>query len=336
MRVLICAALFLSVGLAFGEGIHLPVTRKLTDFGDVDGKDNKVDDTAVIREALAVGPGVVQIGPGFYRWGDVTVPKGVTVVGCGKATVIRSNGAKAVFLQKGVSEWSIRELVLDGQAKGDWKTRKDLGQAGILSDGCSGYDVIGVTARNFNGAGIQLMRTGAWHSRGNLDRITATGNYVGVRFAVGGEYINATKFSCQQNVVGCIIHAGNVKIAASSFTSNLDGVVIKDKANGSHGALSNCLINHNERYALLAEGAKNGMAIDNCCFFYGTILVKDSVGVNITSGIISCTVKVVGEAANRIAGNYVIPMNFTFEFAPLTIVQDNFTEKGKWERNLSN
>src|SRR5262249_34014063 len=46
-----------------------------------EGKDSKQDDTSALRKALAEGPGVVRIGSGFYRWGDVEIPAGVTVVG---------------------------------------------------------------------------------------------------------------------------------------------------------------------------------------------------------------------------------------------------------------
>ena len=261
------------------RNVHMPATRDLGDYTNADGRppdgrDNDIDDTPAIRKALADGPGVVRVGPGAYRWGDVAVPTGVTLIGSGPATVVRSSGPKRIFVQDGVSDWGIRELVLDGEAKGDWKERKDAGQAGIFVRACLGYTIVGVTARNFAGAGVQLMHTAGlgtngWCSRANLDRITATGNYVGVRFDERGEYINATNLSCQNNVVGCIIHAGNVKVAASNFCSNLTGIFIEDKDNGSHGAISNCLVNHNHRLALHCRGVGYGMAIDNCCFLRG-------------------------------------------------------------------
>ena len=97
-----------------------PASRNLTDYlcadGKApDGKDNDRDDTAALVAALKAGPGIVLIGPGYYRFGSVTIPEKVTVTGSGAATIIRSNGEKRIFNQTGVGEWSLKNLVLDGE-----------------------------------------------------------------------------------------------------------------------------------------------------------------------------------------------------------------------------
>jgi hypothetical protein len=62
--------------------------------------------------------------------------------------------------------------------------------------------------------------------------------------------------------------------------------------------------------------------------------VDESVGVSISNGQISYIVNVTGDGANRIADNYVIPLpEWTFTFAPGTIVEGSFTEDGPWEKN---
>lgn len=328
--------------LAVGAG-NTPAFRNLSDYvnedGTIpDGKDSNVDDTTALRRAIAEGPGVVYVGPGFYRWGDVAIPAGVTVQGAGRATVVRLSGAKQVFAQKAVSDWAVRDMVLDGEAQGDWHQRTDEGQSGIFTEGCWGFEIVGVTVRNFNGAALQFTHTdlaSAGHADGgNLARIMATGNYVGVRFDIRAEYINATELSCFRNVTGCVIHAGNAKIADSNFSENVDGILIQDKDNGSHGSISTSLVNHSERYALWANAVRSGMAINGCCFFYGAIQIDGSIGVNIAGGQISCKTTVTGDGANRIADNFIILLpEWTFEFAPGTIVEGNFTDKGPWEKN---
>lgn len=316
------------------------VERRLSEFANADGKppsgkDTPADDSAAIRKALAAGPGIVYVGPGFYRWSEVTVPEGVTLVGAGPATVIRPAVGKRIFLQEKVARWSIRELILDGEAKGKWRDHRDEGRSGIWVEHCRDFTISGVTVRNFNGPGIHWAWIGGglgegWGGRGDLDLVNAHGNYIGVRFDIRSEYSHAQRLTCQNNVIGALIHGGNLKLATCNFTSNIDGIVIEDKENGSHGAISNCLSNHNERYPLWCRKVDNGMAIDNCCFFCGTIRIEDSKGVNITSGIIGCSIETTGKWANRIAGNYVIPTDMTYKFAPATILDGNFTESGPW------
>lgn len=327
---------------ALAAGETPPVERKLSDYPNDDGRppdgqDSKRDDTAALRKALGAGPGVVRIGPGFYRFGDVTIPSDVTLAGAGAATVIRPNGAGRIFVQQAAHDWSIRDLVCDGETQGKWQTRTDAGQTAIFSEQCSSFEIARVTLRNFNGPALHLMRTNfaqsSFSNGGTLDRVTATGNHTGISFDVRAEYIIATRLNCSHNVTGCVIHAGNTNISASNFGPNIDGLVIVDKENGSHGSISNCLMNHNSRFALRAQAVRNGMAINNCCFFYGAIELVDCVGVNITSGIIGCSVTTKGEPANRIAGNLVIPKGFKYEFAPATLVMDNFVKEGPWERN---
>lgn len=337
-------ALALTVALAASSawGQAPPTARNLADFTNddssrPDGKDDANDDTTALRKALAAGPGLVHLGAGAYRCGDVSIPAGVTLAGAGAGTIVRSNGAKVIFSQQGLTGWALRDLVLDGEAPGDWHARQDAGQSGLAIARCWGYDVVGVTVRNCNGPGIQISYTdlgGSGHAAGgNLSRITVLGCWAGLRLDVRAEYVNVSELSCLRNVTGCIIHGGNAKLAASNLSENVDGILIEDKDNGSHGALSNCLVNHNERYALLARNAMNGMAVDGCAFFYGTIQLENCAGINITSGLVSCNLALTAPAANRLAGNYIIPLQWKHELSGGIIAEGNFTDKGPWEKN---
>lgn len=302
-----------------------------------DGRDSARDDSSALKKALAAGPGTVRLGAGIFRVGGVSVPEGVTLVGEGKATLLRGNGDAAVFRQVNAGGWAVRDLVLDGEATGDWHKREDTGKCGIRVEGCWDFEISGVTARNFAGAGVDIgtsnLTHGAFTHGGTLARVTATGNAVGVRFSRRGEYVTATQLNCYRNAAGCVIRAGNTNIATSNFGSNVDGVVIDDLENGSHGSITGCLVNHNERYALLGRGVQYGMAISNCCFFYGTVRLERCSGVTIAGGLLSCNVETEGPDANRIAGNHIIPEKFRFTFAPATLVRENFTKTGPWELN---
>ncbi len=310
------------------------IARDLRDFTNADGKipdglDNEIDDTRAMKSALSVGPGIVRIPPGHFCFGDVEIPSDVLVVGSGRATVVHSNGAEVIFRQEKRNRWILRDMVLDGGAEGDWKQRKDLGQSGISMEHSTEWEISGLVIRNMNGAGVEISfvySAAPWKNNGTIINVQATGNFAGIRFGKRAEYINSTALGCYENVNGCIIHGGNISITNSNFTSNFTGILMEDKENGSHGSITNCLVNHNLKYAVLCRGVRNGMVINSCCFFGGTLLIQDSEGVNVTSCIIACHVKVTGENTNRIAGNHIRGDKgaFTYEFEPSTIVQDNF------------
>lgn len=315
------------------------VERLLTDYRNADGSLPGAggDDSSALRAALAQGPGIVRLPAGSFLIGEATVTAGVTLLGAGRATVIRlAPGAKRVFVQNGVHDWRIRDALLDGgAATNTWPTRQDLGESGIELARCTGFELSGLVVNNFNGAGIRISYTAAspycqWATAANLFNVAAGGNHTGVRFDTRAEYMNASMLSCQGNVIGCAVHAGNVKIANSTFTNNLTGILVEDHENGSHGAISNCLVNHNQSLALLARNVCYGMAFDNCAFFTGGIRIENSKGVNIASGIISCGITVAGEGVNRIAGNYMILREERIELTPATIVEGNFSENGPW------
>ena len=276
------------------------------------------------------------IDAGIFRFGEITIPAGVTLVGAGKATIIRRpRESKRVFVQEGVSDWRLRDVTLNGETPmADPSRRTDAGEYGLIASRCTGFEISGVTVNNFNGVGIQLSHTAPspychWATASHIFNVSTGGNYVGMKFDTRSEYINVSMLTSQGNFYGCIIHGGNVKIANSNFTHNNIGMLIEDHENGSHGAISNCLINHNISAALKANRVGYGMTIDNCCFFTGGIEVRDSQGVSITDSIVSCGVEFSGNKANMFSNNYIVLSDGEkHTFAPSTILKDNYTDKG--------
>jgi len=297
------------------------------------------DITASLQSVLDQGPGMVRLGPGEYLCARLRIPAGVMLVGEGTATVLRLGDGKVIIHQQEVGNWALRDLVLAGNSDGDWTERTDLGERGIDISGCWGYDISGVTAKHFNGAGIRVAHTPLFTGQapfcngGNLDRVTVHGCHAGLLFDTRGEYLNAVALSAYRNITGVVIHAGNVKLTGGNICSNLDGVYIEDHENGSHGALGNCLINHNQRHALWCRNVKNGMTVENCCLFYGDITLEDCRGIVISGGEICCNLFTRGAGVNRIAGNYIIPypgICERFEFTLGTSIESNFTAEGSW------
>jgi hypothetical protein len=322
--------------------ISATAERLLSDFRNDDGTmpDGSMttrDDSSALKKALNAGPGVVQIGPGTYRIQAVTIPENVTVIGTGPGTVLQAFGEQPVFLQQTSTAWKLRDLTIQGEASGAWQKRTDRAAHGMVIEACWGYEVSGVTIRNCDGAGLQIIRSNnrasGFTDGGTLTRITARENFIGIRFDTRAEYITASHLHCHHNLTGLIIHAGNTNIASSNIGDNMDGLVIVDHENGSHGSITGCLVNHNQRYALWARNVTHGMTIANCCFFYGTIRIENCSGVSITSGLISASISTEGPDFNRLSGNHIIPLTFQFDIAPSTLLDGNFTKTGPWEHN---
>ena len=300
-----------------------------------DGSVSTRDDSSAMKKALTAGPGIVRIGPGNYRLSETLIPSGVTVIGTGTGTILQATGSKPVFKQTAVSDWRLRDVTIQGEATGPWQQRTDTGAHGIVIEGCWNYEVSGTQIKDFAGVGLQITRTNlpksGFANGGVLSAVAASGNFIGVRFDTRGEYVTASQLMCHHNVTGVTIHAGNTNISNSNIGTNTNGVIIEDHENGSHGSLTGCLINHNERYALLCRNSLNAMAISNCCFFYGAIHLENCEGFNITSSLLGCNVKTVGDLPNRFAGNHVSGEGQRFEFAPATLLDGNFTKTGPWK-----
>ena len=320
--------------------VQSPQARNLCDFKCADGKapdglDNKRDDTAALVAAMSAGPGIVHIGPGHYRFGAVAIPAKVSVVGSGRATIIRSNGAKRIFSQAGVGEWALKDLALDGETTAEVYKVTDKGRQGLYAEKCYDFTIQNVAAMRFEGVAIEFYQTdrqaAAFCNGGTISGLTLYNNYAGISFSERAEYMTSTQIKSYRNVYGCIIHGGNISIADSHFCMNETGIYIEEKENDSHGSVSNCLINHNTKYAVHARGVQNGHNFIGCSIFYGMIKLIDCRGIKIASGTIACDLVVEGESANLIIGNYIVPSHMdTCTLAPSTIVRDNFDDTGSF------
>lgn len=318
-----------------------PTSRNLSDYMCTDGKapdgkDNDRDDTAALVAALKAGPGIVLIGPGYYRFGNVTIPEKVSVIGSGIATIIRSNGEKSTFNQIGVGQWSLKNLALDGE-RNKQKADPNNKKQGIYAEGSFAFNISNITAYNFTGAAVEFagtnLQAAALCNGGTVSNLTLHDNYVGLAFSKRAEYITAVQIKSYHNDIGCIISGGNNTLTASHFCSNDIGILLDHKDNGSHGAVVNCLINHNEKYAILAKNSKHGYNFVGCNIFYAVVKLTNCEGIKIASSNLYCSLIVEGNGSNQIIDNYLIQEStkpFKYELSPSTILQNNFDTNGPW------
>jgi hypothetical protein len=166
---------------------------------------------------------------------------------------------------------------------------------------------------------------------GTIDHLTLYHNHAGIAFSERAEYITATHIKSYRNVFGCIINGGNITIGESTFCTNETGILLQDKENGSHGAVVNCLINHNMKYAILAKDVYNGHNFVGCSIFDATLKMENCRGIKIASGTIDCSIAIDCNETNLISGNFISNGYMKkCNISPSTIVKDNFSIKGAW------
>jgi hypothetical protein len=321
-RVAAALGLVLGLQMMVAKADNAPANRNLSDFKCSDGRapdgsDSAHDDTSALVAALNAGPGVVTIGPGFYRVGNVAIPAKVTVAGAGAGTVFRSNGEKCIFKQSGVGEWALRDVVLDGESKAQAAAVPNNGKQGLFATGCHSFDIRNLTAHHFEGIAVEFAHTdlpaAAFCNGGAICGLAVHDNFTGVAFSERAEYITG----------------GNITIGDSHFCMNDVGILLTDKANGSHGAVENCLINHNNRFAVLAQNVNNGHNFVGCSIIYSTVKLENCRGIKIASGTLNCSIIVKGDTANQILGNYVLESEMkTWDISPATQFKDNFNASG--------
>lgn len=347
LKLIICfmVSLILIAGLterSWGMNVKgAKAVRYLSDYkcadGTVpDGIDKNHDDTSALRAALADGPGIVQIGPGFFRFGNVSIPEKITVAGAGTATIIRSNGEDRIFYQKGVGGWGLKDLMLDGETDKAPFAVPDNRKQGLAVIKSYAFIISNVTACRFEGVAIEFsntdLKSAAFCNGGTVSGLTVYSNYAGLSFSKRAEYITATQIKSYKNTYGCVINGGNNSIGESHFCENMCGILIEDMENGSHGSINSCLINHNRQYAILAKKVLNGFNIVGCNIFYGTVELMECKGIKISSGSLGCNSLIVkGEFMNQISGNYIVTgLLKQYDINKQTILKDNFTDKEIW------
>jgi hypothetical protein len=343
-KLIICLTfcLIFSIGKGYGASFgNAKAVRYLSDYKRVDGTfpdgtNKNHDDTSALKAALAEGPGIVKVGPGFFRFGNVTIPEKVVIVGTGLSTVVRSNGEKIIFCQKNVSEWGLKDLVLDGETEAKPLAVPNNGKQGLVVSKSHAFSLCDIKACRFEGIAVEFsytdLKSAEFCDGGTVSRLTLCYNYAGLSFSKRAEYITATQIKSYKNTYGCIINGGNNNIGNSHFCSNICGVLIEDMANGSHGSVNSCLINHNYRHAILARKVQNGFNVVGCNIFYGIVELIDCKGIKISSstlGRIALIVK--GNYMNLISGNYIVPGSLKKNnISKQTILKNNFTDKEIW------
>lgn len=288
---------------------------------------DKTDMTGAIMSML-ISTGYCHLGPGiFYVSGNIDVPSGATLEGCGNKTIIR--------LLSSVSSGYIIRLK-------EYATVKNIRFSGAYSPSTSVYDVSNTNIGGRIGISFVGNRSG-----NNNNGVTGTcrvcqisdcwfegldsgffGNDAGGGLQEGVEVVNCYFYRCKAGInldywteyckftncvtfqcyYACINNGGNNVFTACTFHGVIGFLADNsgsNKNNNGHGSIIGCTFNHINN---MNENMGNGIAIKlinidsglifvGCQLWYGNVYVENSNGTTFTScmfGNSAVTIDVIG------------------------------------------
>ena len=254
---------------------------------------NATDMTGAIMSMLTA-TGYCKLSPGvFYVSGNIDMPTGAMIEGCGEKTVIRllssvSNG----YIIKAINKCTIKGLTLSGGKSvpsfSEGTVRDGIRFARNENDSSAVESCIieGLFIANFSGSGIFCSRTGG----AVRENILATDIAIrsckyGLNIAYKSEYHKFTNIIIHGCDTACINNGGNNIFASCTFNGNT-GFVIDNTGsaldNPGHGSCIGCTFNHigdNTGIGIYLKNNDVTFSFVGCQMWYGEIDVVDSKGI---------------------------------------------------------
>lgn len=261
---------------------------------DTTSESSATDMTSAIM-ALLTATGYCHLSEGvFYVSGNIELPVGGTIEGCGKNTKIVLLSSATGYAIKLNSNTTIKDLVIAG-SKTDVTLSNDLtNRAGIYSNtaNISNAVIDNVSIERFTGSGIYLYGTGgSVKGAVQVTNVFVTNCRAGVNIAYSSEYNKFANTIITNCHFACINNGGNNVFSNCTF-HGVVGFVLdnsnNDKPNNSHGSCVGCTFNHidNLHYPELAgmgDAVKGinqayGFIFSGCQFWYGEINLDNCTG----------------------------------------------------------
>lgn len=261
-----------------------------TDTADETGK---TDMTGPIMSMLT-DTGYCHLGEGiFYISGNIDMPNGSMLCGCGKKTVVRLlQSTTEGYCVKIGKHCTIKDVSFEGAktfsvpaTKG---TRNGIAfmanydaSPSVTTDHCM---VENVWLKNFSGAGIYCHNTSINYAKG-LYVLNAFiyECYAGIDidyYSEFNKFVNVCTGWCKY---GCINNGGNNVFSSCTFHATDTGFLIDgSQPNSAHGTMTGCTFCHigsNTGKAIDIQDATAGFIINSCQFWYNSIEIKDSNGI---------------------------------------------------------
>ena len=307
---------------------------------DTESESGKTDMTPAIMAMLS-GAGYCHLGPGiFYVSGNIDIPTGATLEGCGNNTCIRLlSSVTSGYICRLKEYGKVRSIRFSGGYNaGDISTPDIGGRKGVIFIGnrdgqdsevtptttkCS--QITGCTFENLD-SGIYGYNAGGGLQEGLIvSDCYITRCKAGINLDYWTEYCKFSNVVTFQCYFACINNGGNNVFVGCTF-HGVEGFVLDNsagnKSNQGHGSVIGCTFNHIDNMNRPQEAGRGlgikmigntaGFVFSGCQLWYGEVYVENSRGVSFADCLFGG-----GSIEITTTGSYPLFLNgCTFQSAP--------------------
>ena len=281
---------------------------------DTESETSKTDMTSAIM-AMLNSTGYCHLAPGiFYVSGNIDMPEGSTLEGCGQDTIIRLLASEATGYCVRMGRYNTVKNIRfsGGYNDGDVSDDDIGGRNGIIyianADGEESAQptvtpcvLTGCWFENFSGSAIYAHNSGG--SMNNAMMVSSCYIQlceVGINLDYNTEYHKFTNVIVRKCYYACINNGGNNVFTGCTFHGTI-GFMIDNasntKTNNAHGSCVGCTFNHIDNWnhpGVLGMGeavkiigpSTSGFIFTGCQFWYGSINVNNAKGIGFSDCLI--------------------------------------------------
>ena len=254
--------------------------------------------------AMLTGTGYCHLAPGiFYVSGNIDMPEGSMLEGCGRKTIIRLLGSVAEGYTVKLEQYnSICNLRISGASTDIPYTTFDENRGtrhGMIfnsryAEGTQQTEhctIRNVFIDNFTGCGIKCYNTSLNTARGvYASQMKIQRCQTGIFVDFHSEFNKFELVNTRHCYIGCENDGGNNMFIGCTFGALHTGFIIDnslhDKDNNAHGSVIGCTFCHigdNAGIAIAVKNTANGFTFSDCQVWYCSILVEDSYGISFSN-----------------------------------------------------
>ena len=304
----------------------------------------KTDMTGPIMSMLT-STGYCHLAPGiFYVSGNIDMPAGSTLIGCGQDTIIRLlSSTSSGYIVRASQYNTVKDIRFSGGYSAIDVSSETVGtRHGLVyvgnEDGSSPAIPTALPSMvnncwfdNFSGAGIYCNNSGNSVNQPLIVSdcfIRYCGAGIDIKYLA--EYLKFTNVVTYHCHYACINNGGNNTFTGCTFHGTV-GFLIQNGTNSGHGSCIGCTFNHIDSWndpsgsgngnAIQISSLSNGFMFTGCQIWYGKVIIQNSRGVSISDTQFGGGYPVI-----KVSGSYGAFFNNCIFHASPTITKNSATK----------